>query len=447
MQLRRELGTRDLTFFSIATIVGARWIASAAHAGSGSILLWVLAALFFLIPLALAVTALTIRQPEAGGMYLWAHADFGPAHGFLCFWVYWIGTAFWFPGAAMFYMSAAAWSLGPHFQHLAENRWYLVLASLAAIWVALGTNIIGVRFGKWTENVGAVASWLLGALLVIAAVLVWRQRGPATEFHLLPKLDWSTLSFWATIAYAMTGFEVAGMMGGEIRDPARDLPRAAWYSAAFSVIFYAGATAALLVILPAEQISDLNGLAQTGDTAGRILGAPWLAPLIAVMVLCSAIGQFGGMGSSAARMPFAAGVDGLLPAAFAKVHPRWATPWLSILTMGLVASVMLISIQLGDTVRAAYQTVVSLMVISGFLPFIYVFGSAWKAGKRISSLFGWAVTVLAILCSLVPSDDIHNVWLFELKLLAGTLAVIGSGYLVYRRTSARATNESVAVRS
>ena len=72
------------------------------------------------------------------------------------------------------------------------------------------------------------------------------------------------------------------------------------------------------------------------------------------------------------------------------------------------------------------------MVISGFLPYVYVFGSAWKAGKRLSAVLGWSVSALAILCSLVPSGDIHNVWLFELKLAVGTAAVVGSGYLVYR---------------
>lgn len=423
-QLRRELGTRDLTLFSIATIVGARWIASAAHAGPGAILLWVLAALFFLIPLAVAVTTLTVRQPEAGGMYLWARTDYGPWHGFLCFWVYWMGTAFWFPGAAMFYMSAAGFG---------NSRMSLVLASLAAIWIALGTNMIGVRIGKWTENLGAIAAWILALLLGVAAMLVWLQKGSATEFHLLPRLNWNTISFWASIAYGMTGFEVAGMMGGEIRDPGRVLPRAAWYSAIFSVLFYAGSTAALLVILPPEQISDLDGLGQVGAMAGRALGVPWLGPVIAALVLCSAVGQFGGLGSSASRMPFAAGVDGLLPAAFGRLHPRWQTPWLSIVAIGLVASFLLLLIQLGDTARAAYQTVISLMVISGFLPYAYVFGSAWKAGKRLSAVLGWSVSALAILCSLVPSADIHNLWVFELKLCLGTVAVVGSGYWVYRR--------------
>jgi len=432
-ELRRELGARDLTLFAIASIIGVRWIASAAHAGSGSVLLWLLAALLFLIPLSIAVAALTARDPGAGGMYLWSRRDFGPWHGFLCFWIYWMSTAIWFPSAAMFYMSAAVYTMGPGFQYLADSRVYLVVSSLFAIWIALGTNIVGMKVGKWMENGGAIAAWSLGLLLGVVACMVWRRRGTATPFHPMPDFNWDTINFWASIAYGMTGMEVVGMMGAEIRDPERSIPRAAWVASIFTTLFYAGSTFALLAILRPEKISDLNGLAQTGEAAGSVLGAGWLAPVIAVLMLCSAIGQFGGLGSAVARMPFAAGVDRLVPPVFAKVHPRWATPYISMVTFGMVASVLLILVQLGDSARAAYQTIVSLMVISGFLPYLYIFGSAWKMGRWISSLAGWSVTVIAILCSVVPTADINRVWLFEFKLAAGTAAVIGSAFFVYRR--------------
>ena len=83
--------------------------------------------------------------------------------------------------------------------------------------------------------------------------------------------------------------------------------------------------------------------------------------------------------------------------------------------------------------RAAYEVLVSLMVITGFIPYLYIFGSSWKAGNRVSALSGWGVTLLTILCAIVPTADIANVWLFEGKLAVGTLAVIGSAWLVYRR--------------
>jgi amino acid transporter len=432
--LRRELGVRDLTLFSITCIVGARWISAAAHAGPGSVTLWLLAAIFFVAPLAVAVAALTVKYPGAGGMYLWTRGDYGPWHAFLCFWVYWVGIAFWFPSAAMFYMSVAAYTLGPSYAYLADSRVYIVVASLSAIWIALGTNIVGLRVGKWTENIGATATWILGLVLVVLALMVFSRRGAATPMYLVPKLSWDTVSFWSTIAYAMTGLELVGLMGAEIRDPGRTLPRAGWLASGFATLFYIATTVALLTILTPDRISDLNGLAQAGDSAAHLTGLAWLSPVIATLVLITAVGQFGGLGTSVSRLPFAAGVDHLLPAAFGRIHPRWHTPHVSILALGIVASTLLVSIQLGDTIRAAYQELVSLMVITGFLPFIYIFGSAWKAGKRISAICGWAITLLAIVCAIVPTAEVKSVWLFEGKLIGGTIVVIASAWLFYRRS-------------
>ena len=427
-KLRREMGLRDVTLFAIACIIGTRWVPAAAHVGPGSITLWLLAALLFVIPLAIAVAALIVKYPGAGGLYLWTRGDFGPWHGFLCFWVYWMGLAVWFPSATMFYMSVGLGTVG-----IVPGRATLLAVSIVAIWVALGTNLLGVKIGKWTENLGGASSWVLGGLLAVVALMVWSRRGSATPMHFMPQWNWGTLNFWATIAYGMSGLELAGLMGAEMHDPERTLPRAGWIASAFATLFYSGATIAMLVLLRPEKISDLNGYAEVAQTAGSTLGALWLAPLIAVLVLASGIGQIGGIGTAISRLPFAAGVDGLLPKVFARIHPRWGTPHYSILALGVVASFLLVAMQIGDTMRAAYQALVSLMVITGFLPYLYIFGSAWKAGKRISPICGWAITVLAILCSVVPTADIANVWLFESKLAVGTFAAIATAWLVYRR--------------
>jgi amino acid transporter len=433
--LKRALGLRDVTLLAVACIVATRWIPAAAHAGPGSVTLWLAAAVLFAVPLAIAVGALAVKYEHCtGGLYAWTREDFGRWHGFLCFWVYWMGIAFLLPTAALFYMGAGFYALGPKYAHLADNRFCLLAAALVAIWVALGTNLGGVDRGKWTQNVGAGACWLLGGTLVVLAVLVGAKRGSATPIHVLPKWNWGTVNFWSNIAYGLSGVEMAAMMGAEIRDPARTLPRAGWIASGFATVFYCAATVSMLVLLRPENISELNGLAEAGQSAGAALGAMWLPPLIAIMVMVSAVGQFGGVGTSVSRLPFAAGVDHLLPAAFARVHPRWGTPHISILTFGAVASFLLLIFQLGDSLRAAFQEMVSLMVITGFLPYLYIFGSAWKAGKRISAISGCAITLLAILCSLVPTEAIANVWIFEGKLAAGTLAVVGSAWLVYRRS-------------
>jgi amino acid transporter len=431
--LQRELGLRDLTLFAIVCITSARWIPIAAHAGPGSVTLWLLAAVLFMAPLAVAVAALVAKYPGPGGLYLWTRRDFGAWSGFLCFWVYWTGIAFLFPTAALLYARVGFSMLGPVFARLGDNRFYLLAVTLTLIWTALGSNLIGLKIGKWTENIGALATWAVGLVLIAVAWMVWTRRGAATPIRIFPKWNWGTVNFWAAIAYATSGMENPGMMAGETRDPERTMRRAGWIASGFAAAFYVSATVAFLVVLPPEHISELNGFAEVGDSASLILGVSWLSPLVALLVLASGVGFVGGIGTASSRLPFAAGVDHLLPAAFGRVHPRWGTPYVSMLALGLVATFLLVVYQLGDTLRVAYDELVSLMVITGFLPYLYIFGGAWKAGKRLSAVSGGAMTALAVFCAVVPPAEITNVWLFEGKLMAGTLAVVVSAWLVYRR--------------
>jgi amino acid transporter len=435
-ELRRELGLFDLTLFAIACIVGPRWIAVAAGAGPGSITLWIAAAITFAFPLSFAVAALISKYPAAGGIYVWAREDFGPWHGFLCFWVYWFSIALTLPSSAMFAMSVSAYTLGPQFAHLADDRWFVVIASLASIWIGLATNIIGMRVGKWTENIGGLTSWLLGGILVAIGWLVWSKRGSATELHFVPEWNGNTLRFFGGLAFGLSGMEVLGMMGGEIRDPQRTVAPAANTGALFTTVFYVATTIALLVLMQPAGISELHGLADGANVAAESLNAFWITPLIAVIVMLNSVGGWGGLGAAVSRLPYAAGVDHLLPDAFARVHPRWHTPYVSILVFGVVASALLILIQLGDSLSASYETLLSLMVLVGFLPYFYLFASAWKCGKRIAAVSGLVMTLLTVISSAIPTPDVTNVWIFEAKVFGGAAFMIGMAWFVYKRRAA-----------
>jgi amino acid transporter len=431
--LRRELGLRDLTLFLIALMVGPRWISVAAHGGPGTLLLWLLAALLFAVPLAIAVATLSAKYPGAGGLYLWARHDFGPWPGFLNFWVYWLGIAFLIPGAALFALGICVYALGPNYAYLAENPYYMIGGSLLLLWTALGTNLVGLNIGKWTENIGGAMPWALGALLITTATVVALRHGSATPITpkaLWPVWNWDTMNSMAAIAFGMSGMENAGMMAAEIRDPLRTMPRAAAIASTFVALFYIASTLSLLVMMAPQNISEMNGVAQVTATAAF----PWLGSLVVLFIVINVVGSFGGLGTAVSRMPFAAGVDHLLPAAFAKIHPRWHTPHVAILSLGAVATILLIACQAGETVRTAYRTIVDLTVIVGFLPYLYVFASAWIARKRISALSGSALTLLAIACSIIPPPEVKKFWLFEFKLALGTFAAIASGWLLYRRS-------------
>ena len=88
--------------------------------------------------------------------------------------------------------------------------------------------------------------------------------------------------------------------------------------------------------------------------------------------------------------------------------------------------------------RGAYQALVSLTILGGFFPYLYIFASAWKAGRRLAAATGLVTTSLALACAVIPDADVANVWAFEAKLAAGTAAMAGSAWLIYRRRSTAA---------
>src|SRR4029077_9237827 len=181
-QLRREMCLCDGLLFNIATVLGPRWIAAAAHNGTSSISLWGLAALFFFVPSALVVNELSSRFPEEGGLYVWSKEAFGDFHGFVSGWLYWIYTIFYFPGLLLASTAMSGYVAGAGGAALAQNRTFLLAGSFVMLIVAVSLNIIGLNVGKWLQNAGGVSTYVPLLMLVGIATLVYFRQGSTTHF-------------------------------------------------------------------------------------------------------------------------------------------------------------------------------------------------------------------------------------------------------------------------
>ena len=412
--------------FNIAAVAGVRWLAAAAHAGPGSVTLWVLAAVFFFVPSALAVATMSRRFPEEGGIYVWTKRGYGDWHGFLCGWCYWLSNLFYFPNLLLAGVSMAGYSMG-----LSESKWFVLGLSLTILWMALLSNLVGLGVGRWVSNTGALATYAAGVLIVAAGFIAWSRTGSATPIDVAPQWDWGKINFWSQIAFAFGGLELGAVMGGEIRDPARTIPRAAWISGLAIAAFYILGTLALLALLPTAEISPITGLVQAGAASAARAGLPWLGFALIALILVGVAGQLGAWIGGSARLPFAIGLDRYLPPAFARLHPRWRTPYISILVQGCACTLFLLVLQAGASLQTAYQLAVDMTVITYFIPFLYLFGASWKFGRRWSAGSGLAVTALAIAFSLVPPAGAGPAWLFELKLAGGCAFLIGAARIVF----------------
>src|SRR5579864_1810558 len=384
-ELRRVMGFWDVLLFNIATVLGPRWIAAAAHNGQSSISLWLIAAVLFFVPTALVITELSTRFPHEGGLYVWTKDAFGDFHGFIAGWTYWIYTIFYFPGLLLASAAMGAYIAGGSAATLAQNRTFLLSVSLALLVVAVGLNIIGLNIGKWLQNVGGVATYLPLMMLVAIAAMLWRARGSATHFTLagmLPHWNLDTVNFWSQIAFAFTGLELVSAMSGEIRDPRRTFPRAILGSGVMIAAIYIAGTVAVLTMVPAAAVDPKSGVFQAiavGATALRFAAVGVLAAALVTL------GNAGGVGSTVAgiaRVPFMVGIDRYLPEAFGKIHPRWKTPYISILVQAIISGIILVVAQINENTRGAYQILVDAATILYFIPFVYMYAAAIKLYAR-----------------------------------------------------------------
>ena len=313
--LRRELRLWHLVLFNISAVAGIRWLAAAAHAGPGSLTLWLLAVLAFLIPSALVVSSLSERFPEEGGFYIWTKRAFGEWHGFQCAWLYVLSNIIYFPTLLLSGVAMASYMFGASGVRYSESALFAIPATFLALWLSFLAHLVGLRVGKWTSVLGGASTYLIAALLVAFALLVFWRHGSATHFQLVPQPSFENLNLWSQIAFAMVGLEVAPILGGEIYHPRQTVPRAAWISGAASAVFYIAGTAALLVLMPPAGINIMTGLAQAGQIASARFGTTWLAPCFALLITVGVIGQLSVFIAGNTRVPFALGLDRYLPAA------------------------------------------------------------------------------------------------------------------------------------
>src|SRR5260370_42637120 len=124
------------------------------------------------------------------------------------------------------------------------------------------------------------------------------------------------------MTFGLAGLELAPTLGDEIVDAAATLRRGVALSGIAIVTIYGLGTAAMLVALPQKPVSITNGMPQAPAALVERLGVPWLAPVAAIVAILLVLGNLGGVGAwlaGSARLPFVAGIDGALPAAFARI--------------------------------------------------------------------------------------------------------------------------------
>lgn len=466
-KLRRALGFRDLLLFYLVTTFSLRWIATAAAAGPSALVIWVMAAVGLFIPLVFTVLELSSRYPDEGGMYVWSKRAFGPFAGFMTGWTYWGSNLPYLPGLLYFAAGSALFIGGASWQGLSTSSVYFIAFSTAGLALAVTLNVVGLNVGKWLNNVGAVAGWIPALFLIVFGAISWSRHGSATPMTLssfVPSTSLKDVIFWSTIAFAFSGVESASTMGEEIEDPHRTIPRAVLTAGVVITVLYMLATLSILLAIPKEQVSGLQGIMQAIRAMASNAGLPWVAPAVAALITINVLGGVGGWFAATARLPFVAGLDRYLPSAFGALHPRWGTPYVALLVQAAIAALFVVLGQAGTSVRGAYDALVSMGIIANFLPFLFMFAAMIKlqrepAGPGVMRVpggapmaialatMGFFTTACAIVLACIPPDDEPDKRLAVVKVVGASVVMVAAGAAVYlagRRQAAGKTLEGTA---
>ena len=450
-KLKRALGFSDLLLFYIVTVFSLRWVAMAAAAGPSALVIWAIAAVGLFVPLVFTVLELSSRYPDEGGIYVWSKHAFGPFAGFMTGWTYWAANLPYFPGILYFAAANVLFVGGGSWQSLSTNSAYFIAASVIGLALAVGMNVVGLDVAKWLSNVGGMAAWIPALLLIVLGLVSWARYGsaiPLLPAAFVPSTGLKDIVFWSSIAFAFGGIEGASTMGEEIKDARRIIPKAVLTAAAIITAMYMIATLCVLVSIPRDEVSGLQGIMQAVQAMTGRLGLGWLVPIVAALVTLNALGGVGGWFAATARLPFVAGLDQFLPPAFGRLHPRWGTPHVALLTQAAIALVFVFLGQAGTSVHGAYDALVSMGIIAYFIPFLFMFAAMIKlqrepaapgvmrvpGGPKVAiamAVLGWLTTAASIVLATVPPGDEPDKTLAVVKVVGASVVLVAVGIVIY----------------
>lgn len=428
-----------------------------AAGGAVTTWLWILALLLFFWPEGLAVIELTHRYPHEGGVYLWSKTLFGEFHGFVSGWCYFTNNVFYIPTLVLYIIGMTAYAGGPAVQAIIANRFWAFSIAVGILILMTWLNIRGLSVGKWVNNIGGAGNSIVALVLVGLAVAFVRTHGTqlhASDFRAV-KIDLNLVNLFSIVCFSLVGLELASNMADEIRDPQRTLPRAVFWGGVLVGLLYISGVTSVLVSLSQSEIGNTEGIAQAVTKMADLVGVRWIVnPIVALMALAVA-GTLSAWMAGCARVPFVAGVDHYLPAAFGKVHPRYGTPYVALIVQTAASCGFLAMSYLGTTLGQAFKVLLLLAVVLTLVPYVYMFGalirlaadpgfiparfsrtSLWLAGT-----IGGATTVLGIVVAFLPPGG-EPAWQFEAKMIGGTAFFVGLGIFFFTSYSRRHAAQS-----
>ena len=319
--------------------------------------------------------ALTLAEvagvyPRTGGVYVFIRESWGRLPAFLFGWSELVIIRAAALGAISTTFSEYLVRVLGHDPRVAPYSQYVHYIAAAAILVTATFNYVGMKWGSLVQNITTLAKTGAVLLIIVLALVIGL---PQSGGHFSPAVPEGSFTFarfglaLVSVLWVYDGWADVSFVGGEVKDPEKNLPRVLIYGTLIIIALYLLANIAYLAILPVEQIRVSKLVA--ADVADKLLGAAGLA-FVSVAVMISTFGTLNGSVMTGSRILFAMAADGLLFKPIAKVDRRFQTPGVAIglsATLGVLFVLIGTFEQLADTFVTAIVPFYALAVGSVFV--------------------------------------------------------------------------------
>jgi APA family basic amino acid/polyamine antiporter len=358
--LQRQLGLWPTTAMVISGMiaVGIFLVPAGMARSLGSplllLLVWMIMAAMALFG-ALCYGELASRFPDAGGGYVYLRESFGPLMAFL---YGWMSLMVMDPGIT----ATLATGMASYVNHIVPlGPAAMRIVGIAAILALAGVNILGVRLGAWLIVVLTV--FKVGVLAVIALLGFGLGLGDWSNFTPFIAQRPGSAPLFGALAGGLVGafFAFAGWwdltkLAGEVREPARTLPRALALAVMIVTLTYVVTSGVFIYLVPIEQVTDDETFAAQ---AGEVLFGRSGGVIFSTVVILSVIGSIAGLLMAGPRVYYAMARDRVFLNFAGAIHPRFGTPYRAIAIQAVLASAL---VALGT-----FQTILSYFIFSAVL--------------------------------------------------------------------------------
>jgi APA family basic amino acid/polyamine antiporter len=420
MELPRKLGLLDATTIVIGIVIGSgifvlpNLIARNLPSPIAILAVWIVSGVLSFFG-ALAYAELGAMMPATGGQYVYLREAYGPLCAFVCGWTFMLAVL---AGGSAWLAVTFSIYLG---YFVALTPLSAKAVSVALILVLSAVNYIGVREAAWVQRTFTFLK-IAALLILIGSAFLTPQTAASAPAGPVTAANFGFAMAACLMAY--NGWSYVSFVAGEVKDPQRNLLRSLAIGMTAVGFLYVFANVAYLKVMAVAQIAATERVG--ADLATRTIGTIG-GTFVSVAVLCSITGAINGCILTAARIPFAQARDGMFPAIFGEVHPRFQTPARAILWGGVWTAFLVVT--------GSYDTLYSYAILAAWIFYtmsvaaVFVLRRKLPDAERPYRMWGYPFTLGIFV--------VVSIWFLVNSLMTQpvpslmTLAIVGSGVVAY----------------